>query len=115
MVWNQKHPLIFYTPLSLCKIERPIFASICEIKSNILNLNESNIKILLYGNDNLSEAQNSDILNATVKNLQSSMVFEKDLYYDKFAKIYTNHLSKFDPSWAVQELQIFILQLFYLL
>ena len=56
------------------------------------------MKILLYGNDNLSEAQNSDILNATVKNLQSSMVFEKDLYYDKFAKIYTNHLSKFDPS-----------------
>ena len=56
------------------------------------------MKILLYGNDNLSEAQNSDILNATVKNLQSSMVFEKDLYYDKFAKTYTNHLSKFDPS-----------------
>ena len=50
-------------------------------KSSVLDRNESNIiKTLPYGNGNLSEAQNTDILNSPVTLLLSSVCFEENLY-----------------------------------
>ena len=54
-----------------------LLASICDTESSILDQNESSIiNTLIYGNDNLSQVQNTDILNPTVKFLLSSMRFE---------------------------------------
>ena len=72
-----------------------LFASICSIKSSILDQNDNNIvKTLLYGLDSLSEIQNTSILNATMKFLISSNHFEESL--GSYEWITTNHLPKFD-------------------
>ena len=50
---------------------------------------ESNIiTTVFYGNDNLSEAQNINILKATANYLMLFVDFEENLYNYNFAKIY---------------------------
>ena len=50
---------------------------------------ESNIiTTVFYGNDNLSEAQNVNILKATANYLMLFVDFEENLYNYNFAKIY---------------------------
>ena len=62
---------------------RILLASICSIKSSILNQNDNNIvKTLLYGLDSLSETQNRSILNATMEFLTFFNRFEEQLYQD---------------------------------
>ena len=66
-----------------------LLASICSIKSSILNQNDNNIVkhffmviTLLYGLDSLIETQNTSILNATMELLIFSNLSEEQLYQD---------------------------------
>ena len=64
------------------------------------------IKTLIYWLENLSGVWNTDIVNTIVKYLLSSIRFEENLSQDKFEKIFMNHLSKSDPFWVEQELEL---------
>ena len=58
-----------------------LLASICSIKSSILDQNGNSIvKGLLYGLDSFSETQNTSILNAMMEFLISSNRFEVQLF-----------------------------------
>ena len=80
--------------------EHDILASIRNIENNILERNEcSIIKTLLYGNHNLYEAQNTDILNAIIKYLLSFIRFETNLKKSrKSIKITCLDLIHFEPE-----------------